>query len=171
MKPYLVLLSILLITPIFANSQRKVKKNKVYKVWVKKTDKSKVKGYLYSANDELLKVTKKISTPDLIVVNASDIDRIKVRRKGKVGKSALIGGGIGAGVGVTLGLISAWGDEAEWAAGVGLFFGTIGATSGVIVGIFPKTIRIKGSLETYKAELKWLQAYAIELETADANKK
>ena len=62
---------------------------------------------MYSANEESLKVTKKNSNSDLLIVQASDTNKIKIRRKGKVGRNAWVGGAIGAGVGVTLALITA----------------------------------------------------------------
>lgn len=162
-----VLLSILLVAPIFAQSQRKAKKSKVYKVWVNKTDRSTVKGYLYSANNELIKVVTKVSDSDLIEVKAIDINKIKIRRKGKIGRNTWIGGAIGAGVGATLGLLVAWGDEEAVATGSGLFFGAIGSGIGAAIGASRKTIRINGSLEMYNAELKWLQAYAIKSTSDD----
>lgn len=58
-----------------------------------------------------------------MVVNTGDIDKIKIIRKGKLGKNSQVGGaiGVGVGVGVTLGLLTS--DNSGWVSGVGLFFG------------------------------------------------
>ena len=85
-----------------AQNDKNVVKN--YKVWITLVDGSIVKGKIYSAETEHLRITKRNSfdTLGLIIINAEKIDAIKIRKKGKVGKGILIGTLSGLGVGAII---------------------------------------------------------------------
>ena len=80
------------------------KKAKIYKVWVTTMDGSKTKGLLYAADEQAIKIAKNrsSSSSDLIVIDGEKIDLIKIRRRGKIGRSTWIGAAAGVGAGVCI---------------------------------------------------------------------
>ena len=123
MKTKLVtLLSILLLFSTGLYAQKSKNKNKAYKVWVSKVDKSKIiKGLLIDVNDESLKIIDKHSIE--ISIDASNIKTIKIRKKGKIGNGVLIGALTGLVTGGLIGLVS--GDEPNKTVDYGWPFGTV----------------------------------------------
>jgi len=109
-------------------AQKSNEKVKAHKVWVSKIDNSKVvKGTLLEANDESLIIIGKKKT-EIIV---KDIHKIKIRRKGKVGKGAAIGAATGVATGLVIGFAS--GDDPDKTVDGGWLFGTYtveGTTAG-----------------------------------------
>ena len=107
-------------------------------------------------------------------IPVSQIEKIKFRRKGGVGKGAAIGGGIG----IVVGLISGYADgddtpepdvwfdfsatAEEKAAGSAIVLGTIGAISGSIVGSLKKKFIIRGEQDNYEAVKNELIKYLAE---------
>jgi hypothetical protein len=165
MRPILLLLVFLMSFSYGLNAQNSSKKTKIYKVWIIKMDGSKNKGVLYSADAKSIKLAKNksSSSSDLIVIDGEKIDLIKIRRRGKIGKSTWIGATAGVGAGVVFGLAV---DEGDGYGGLvtsasGLFFGIIGTGVGAGIGTIKKKIRINGNSELYSSNLSFLQSISL----------
>ena len=165
MRPILLLLVFLMPFSYGLNAQNSSKKAKIYKVWITKMDGSKNKGVLYSADAQSIKLAKNksSSSSDLIVIDGKKIDLIKIRRRGKIGKSTWIGATAGVGAGVVFGLSV---DEGEGYGGLvtsasGLFFGIVGTGVGAGIGTIKKKIRINGNSELYSSNLSFLQSISL----------
>ena len=111
----LTLLGVLLFFPIWVNTQNKTNKIKTYKGWVTLIDGSKEKGILYSADSEGIIISEKPSFDfsNLKTIEAKQIDKIKIRKKGNVGKGVLIGALSGVAFGWAISL-NAQDDEPGW---------------------------------------------------------
>ena len=173
------LLGILLLFSTGLHAQKSKNKNKVHKVWVSKIDNSKIiKGLLYDVNDESLKIIDKHSTE--ISINATDIEIIKIRRKGKIGNGVLIGALSGFVTGGLIGLVS--GDEPDETVDYGWPFGEVthegekagekallygiplafvGSGVGAIVASKKNQILINGDINNYKKHLVLLKSYSM----------
>ena len=182
MKTKLVtLLVVLLLFSIGLHAQKSKNKDKVHKVWVSKVDNSKIiKGLLYEANDESLKIIDNHSVE--IRIDASNIGLIKIRRKGKIGKGVLIGASAGFATGAIIGLVS--GDEpdivsgsifgaditvegakaGEKALGLGILTAAVGSGVGAIIASKKETIFINGDINNYKNKLELLKSYSMAIE-------
>ena len=165
MKRILLLLVFLMPFSYGLNAQSSEKTTKVYKVWLTKMDGSKTKGVLYSADDQSIKIAKNkiFGSSDLIVIDGEKIDLIKIRRRGKIGRSTWIGAASGVGFGVLFGLAV---DESDGYGGLvtsasGLFFGLVGTAAGAGVGTIKKRIRISGNSEIYSSNLAYLQSISL----------
>lgn len=163
-------------------AQEPNKKFKVHKVWVSKIDNSKVvKGILLEANDESLIIIGKKNSE--IIVNVKDIHKIKIRRKGKVGKGAAIGAATGVATGLVIGFAS--GDDPDktvdgyfpylgsytytvegttagekaaiWAVGLGI----AGTVVGAVVGSKKETFLINGDSKNYLMYFDEIQTYSM----------
>jgi len=162
---------------LFAQEQKK--KFKVSKVWVSKIDNSKVvKGILLEANDESLIIIGKKNSE--IIVNVKDIHKIKIRRKGKVGKGAGIGAATGVATGLVIGFAS--GDDPDKTVDGGWFWGTYivegttagekatywavglgiaGTVVGAVVGSKKETFLINGDSSKYQMHFDEIQTYSV----------
>jgi len=158
-------------------AQEPNKKNKAYKVWVSKLDNSKVvKGTLLEANDESLIIIGKKKTEIMV----KDIHKIKIRRKGKVGKGAAIGAGVGVATGLVIGFAS--GDDPDKTVDGGWLFGTYtvegtsagekaaywavglgiaGTVVGAVVGSKKETFLINGDSGNYQMHFDEIQTYSV----------
>lgn len=147
-------------------------KSKPYKVWIDQMDNSRViKGFLYSADDKSVKISKIAKATDsssLLIVDAERINQIKLRRKGKIGRGAGIGAASGALLGGILGLADG-DDEPGWfsatkeekAVGGGILLFIPGAAIGAGIGAIKMKIVIQGNMENYSMNLDKLQACAL----------
>ena len=97
----LTLFGILFFFSLGLNAQKKTNKIKTHKVWATLVDDTNPKGILYSADNEGIKIINKnsLDTTNLITINAINISVLKIRKKSKLGNSALIGGLSGMGFG------------------------------------------------------------------------
>lgn len=151
------------------DSGSQVKKIKLYNTWVFKTDKSKVKGILYSADLEGITLTKdtRFKEVDFVTIKVSEITKIKFNRKGQLGRSALIGVLSGAAIGALVGY-SQGDDEGKLfgmdkeskAVAYGLGFGILGGGVGLIMGTAKKQININGNQREYDSNLGTIQSYS-----------
>jgi hypothetical protein len=158
---FMLLIFLSIGTRDYAQSQQR--KRGTYRVWIEKmNDEQKVLGTLMKLGDSSITVRywKEDRVEEVPVVQ---IEKLKFRRKGGVGKGAAIGGGIG----VVTGLISGYaqGDDTpnpdawidfsstaeEKAAGGAFFFGTLGAIAGSVVGSLKKKFLILGQQSKYEA--------------------
>lgn len=160
---------------LFAQEQNK--KFKVHKVWVSKMDNSKVvKGTLLEANDESLIIIGKKSSEIMV----KDIYKIKIRRKGKVGKGAGIGAATGVATGLVIGFAS--GDDPDKTVDGGWLFGTYtvegttagekatawavglgiaGTVVGAVVGSKKEVFLINGDTIKYQMYFNEIQSYSM----------
>lgn len=167
-KIIVLLLFGILLFPIAINAQTKSIKIKTYNVRITMLDHSKENGILYSADEEFIKISKNnsLDVSNLTTINAQNIDIIKIRRKGKVGNSALIGGLSGIGFSVMIGASA--GDESfftreETAALAGILFVPLGTGIGALTGSKSEFIAINGNLKNYLNSLKLIQSYSLNL--------
>ena len=173
---------ILLCSLNFLFAQEPNKKFKDYKVWASKIDNSKViKGILLEANDASLIIIGKKNSE--IIVNVKDIHKIKIRRKGKVGKGAAIGAATGVATGLIIGFAS--GDDpdktvdgffpylgsytyivegttagekaASWAVGLGI----AGTVVGALVGSKKEVFLINGDISKYQMYFDEIRSYSL----------
>jgi len=168
MKKIIIILCLLLCYTTEIQAQRKNKKIKVYKAWVTMIDGSKpnrINGILYFADEDFIKVKYKIS--GVYSVNAIDprnIKKIKIRRKGKVGRGILIGAVTGIGVGAILGYSEKdqfFHTKESNAAAYGVTLGLLGVPIGASISSGKKRFVINGDIEKYREHLKTLQKYTI----------
>ena len=146
------LLAIILVVP--ANSLFGQNKGKTYKAWIKTTQPTtKYKGFFVAnRNDEveLRDVMKPRKMPTLVIPK-STITSFKTRRKGAIGRGALIGAGTGLLTGLVLGLATGTNDvEANFfdttsggALVGGTFFSVLGAGVGAGIGAIKVKVRLK----------------------------
>lgn len=167
MKWVFIALALFFISPQLG-AQEKQKKIKAYKIWLKKMDGSKVKGFLFEANEQGVTINKgkTLDAKNLITIPPSEISTIRIRRKAAVGRGAgfgLLAGGI---VGVSAGYISG-DDDGGWfafdkedkAVIGGVFWGIVGSGVGALVGSSKKLIVIFGDSEKYQTHLNSLVNY------------
>ena len=148
---------------LYTQTTTKEKKD-TYKVWVTKMDKSsKTKGYLTEIADSAVIVTN-LSTSDSQIVNVNVMDEIKFKKKGNLGRGALVGFTIGALLGLTPG------GDTDCSIGVPCFStkqkvlvgGFAGAIIGGIIGNKSEiTIPIKGSQKAYNKQKEKLKKYQL----------
>ena len=148
-------------------------KIKVHKVWITLIDGSKlIKGNLYSANKDAVKIIANSSfdITNLISVKAQDIDVLKIRRKGKVGKGVWIGALTGFAVGGIIGFASGDDDPDQWlwsstkeekALGDGILLSLVGAGVGPLIASRKDKINIHGAIEKYQSQLETIRSYSL----------
>ena len=162
--------AILLCFPVTLQAQKKKSKEKTYKVWVTLVDGSEEKGILYDADEQGLKILKgqSIDNPNVIFIEASNINVIELRRKGKVGMGAGLGALGGIAIGAALG--SAAADEDGFLSGLNeglniiggaVIGGVAGTGMGAIASSSKKVFQINNHLGIYKEQLPMLQSYSI----------
>ena len=160
-----LLFGLLLVFPCEINAQSKTKKVKTYKIWITMMDKSKEKGILYAADEAYIKISKTnaLDASNLTVIDAQNIDQIKIRKKGKVGTGALIGGLSGVGLSVLAG-VSADTDgffsQEETAMLTGILFVPLGTGIGAAIGSSRQNIAVNGNINNYLNWLKAIQSYS-----------
>ncbi len=165
----IILMGILLLYSMGVQAQKTTKKVKLHKVWISLTDSSNVKGVLYSADENAIKIAKNYSmdVSNLTSINYQNIDILKIRRKGKVGKGAWIGALSGVGAGIIIGLIDG-DDEPGWfsftkeekALASGIYLGVVGTGIGALIATKKEKIAINGDNQNYEKILKTIQSYS-----------
>jgi len=166
-------------------AQKTSPKNRLYKTWIKKTNsKTRLVGVLYQVEDGKLQISE--NNFDHQVIYAHEIDKIKLRRQGSIGRGVMIGILSGFATGVLIGLMSgndppcarpprnsgfggALGyavcssfrmSAAEKALGAGVSLGLVGGIVGAVVGSLQIKIPINGSSEKFKANKIRLKGYS-----------
>lgn len=163
MKNVLFTVLILTMSISYSFSQNSNKKIKHYKVWVTQLDGKIYKGFLYSADEDGIAITvNQYSTEPNYTIAYPKIKMIKWRRKGSVGRSALILGGSWAL------LFGGAAYDAENSGGWGWIMaavgGVLGGGSGALIGTFKEKMIINGDIENYKRYLPKLKKAQIKLE-------
>jgi small nuclear ribonucleoprotein (snRNP)-like protein len=152
-----------------AYAQKETKNVKIYKVWVKLTDGTKQKGFLYAIDAKSLQIIGNLpleNESEIVIINAKDISQIKINRKGKIGISILIGGLSGIALGGVLGLADgddppgwfSFTKEEKAMSGV-MIFGVLGTSIGALVGTGKEKFNLKGNEALFKSI--GLENYAI----------
>ena len=164
MKKFLMIFAFFFSISIALQAQNTSNKIKPHKIWITQLDGSKVSGILYAADEGFVKIAQNnsLDVSNLTSINSEQIDFVKIRRKGKIGRGAWIGGVSGASFGVILGLATVddgW--EGLVATGEGIFFGAIGTGIGAGIGAIKKKIQINGNIEVYKSHLLEIQSYSL----------
>jgi hypothetical protein len=137
-------------------------RKKTFKVWVEfRENQNKVMGRLRALNDSSI-VVQPWKGEQLEEIRVSEIEKLKFRRKGSVGKGAAIGGGIGVATGLIMGTAAgddtpdpdAWIDFSstaeEKATGGAMLLGPLGAIVGSVVGSLKKRFLINGQQVKYE---------------------
>jgi hypothetical protein len=148
--------------------KKKKAKKKTYKAWVTLINQNdKVKGYLYAVNDSSIVVS---SSSELLAdeysaslnntIAVANIKKIRLRKKGNVGKGYIIGTSIGIVTGIILGATASEGDGFSTLAAAGMM-GIVGSVIGTGVGSISgaKRYNIDGNQDTFlisQQELKTL---------------
>jgi hypothetical protein len=145
------------LSPFYSYAQREKKRN--YKIWIESNVKDiKYKGRLIKLKDSSIVIS--FLEDKILEIPVKEIDKLKFRRKGAIGKGA----GIGAATGVIVGIISglADGDDPppefffefsytaeEKAGGAAVSLGILGAATGSVIGSLKKKFKINGLQENY----------------------
>ena len=168
MKLHSLMLVFVLITPLYLVQSQSGRNT--YHANISLSDGTKVRGMLASAHEDGLLILKRDLTDTVALVSPETIELIKLRRRGKIGRGALIGAGGGALLGAIIGFVD--GDDgpecfllcytATEKAGIGaLFLTPIGSGIGAVIGTKSDKVVIDGNIDTYKARLSQLQGYAL----------
>ncbi len=140
------------------------KKDRVYGATVVLMDGSFVKGHLLMANASGLSL-KSASSDIPVVLEPTEIRRIKIRRKGKVLKGAIAGTAIGF---TTSALLL----NADHSAGITydpsvyIVGGVMGTALGAIMGTGSRYFKIHGNPAKYMSVLPELKSYTLEKDPA-----
>ena len=143
---------------------------KVHKVWISLVNSSNIiKGNLYAVDENAVKIidNKSFDLSNLQIISPSQIEQIKIRRKGKVGNGVWIGGLTGLGIGLVSGLLSE--DESDKWFGFspgekavinGILLAPVGAGVGTLIASKKEVITINGDTESYKSQMHILRSYS-----------
>jgi hypothetical protein len=175
MKNLFFIAIILIISINYSFSQNSNKKINYYKVWVTQLDGINYKGfYLYSADKDGIVITGDHSSTELIyTIDYSKIMEIRMKRKGSIGKSALILGATGALVLGGVGFAAGDDPEDQWlyrfdkedkAAYGAIVGGVLGAGFGALFGSIKEKMVINGDLENYMRHFPKLKSAQIKRE-------
>lgn len=166
-------------------AQQSTKKPSIYKAWAGNIDR-KVVGALYEVTDSSLKISNSMNLAHYetgefkyVDVYARDIETIKLRRKGRIGRGILIGAISGFFTGAIIGLI-AGDDDCESEVGLasffchafattaeqkalstGAFLGVTGGLVGAVVGSIKIKIPINGTPDNFASNRKRLMRLSI----------
>jgi len=148
---------------IFGQNADQLKKSKNYITWVSPNDNSsKIKGFLTEIGDSLI-VISDLSNHESHSIYIHTVEKIKFRKKGRVGRGVLIGALSGA----ALGSIIAFDEGDDWffsAETKALLYGAplsiTGALIGGLIGSIKITIPINGNAKNQREKLlKYKRSY------------
>lgn len=149
------------------NKGKHPRKNHIYNVSIK-TNQESVRGFLHEVYEDSLTIILSQKTKNVYMIEGKEIEKIKIRRKGRVGRSTWQGALIGAGAGFLLGY-AAGDDEPGWfsytkeekAAQSAFAVGAVGALTGALIGTGSKKIVINYDLKAYRQSLTELRKYTL----------
>jgi len=168
----------------FLSAQEKEQKIKIYKTWVSFNNVPfNVKGVLYEVKDSSILVSNSLLVREYTSgrfksadLHINTIEKIRIRKKNKVGKAALIGGISGFVIGAIIGYAEGddppcstgyWGGGCEsYTAGQkalinGASFAIVGGGIGALVGLIKIKIPINGNIENFNNSKNRLKEYSI----------
>ena len=163
------------------NAQDTIQKNKIYRAWISlSSEPFKTKGILYEIKDSSILVTSpafikdySMDRSEIVQLNITNIETIRIRRKNSIGKGVLIGAVTGFAVGGLIGLISGndppcdsqsficlryTAGEKALLAGIPLSAG--GAGIGALIGSIKVQIPINGNINNYTKNKNKLTEYS-----------
>lgn len=171
--PILIAVLILCLAGQAAAQKDSIGKKKIYKAWLNlNKEPSKQKGVLYEIRDSSVVLSDSKHKADyhtgnfkITSIDAGAIDKIKLRSKGRVNRSALIGFGAGFVAGGLAGALM-MGSLSQQESTAGFIFvaswaGALGAAIGAIIGSIKISIPIGGDLIRFNASKKMLNSYAM----------
>ncbi|MBC2837810.1 hypothetical protein [Robiginitalea sp. SC105] len=159
-----------ILTFILTLTSINAQKAKPYKAWVKTITGTKVKGILYSADQSGLLLVDKNLMDTIASLEITNIDVLKVRKKGNIGRGAWIGAASGALMGAVLGYAEGDAPPDCWlfcqtaeekALMVGIVLTVPGTGIGALIGTGRKKYLIGGAADSYLPILPELQGYAL----------
>ncbi|MFZ9004221.1 MAG: hypothetical protein ACO20F_10135 [Robiginitalea sp.] len=161
----ILLLLLLSLIPYSVNAQ----KIKAYKARVTLIDESKVKGVLYTANEEGLVIMDVNLVDSVSFLDSRNIKILKVRKKGSIGRGAWIGALSGAALGAIIGfadgndppdciILCATAEEKALIGAVTL--AVPGTGVGALIGSASKKFYVHGEKGTYLSVLPEIKKYA-----------
>lgn len=176
MKKFYLIAIIVLCFLYSLNAQDSIQPKKIYNTWISLNSAPfNIKAVLYETKDSSISVSSSVVKQDYSTGNfeisnlhINEIETIKIRRKGSVGRGVWIGALAGCALGGIIGLAS--GDDppgimsfsAEDKAILGGFTGTFfGGGIGAIMGIIKVEIPINGSISNYNNQKNKLRKYSI----------
>jgi hypothetical protein len=123
-------------------------------------DESKVKGVLYNINEDGVLIMNLSLEDTVAFIDYQTIEKLRIRRKGNVGKGAAIGFVVGTVGGVLIGNDM---DSSGYGVLGGFVFGTpTGTLIGMGIGSSKKSFKINGDPEIYFNLLPELRSYAMQ---------
>jgi hypothetical protein len=164
--------------PVCAQSDTLAPK-KIYKIWIEQLQtKETIEAVLYDIQDSALTISDADRKMDynsgkyrISSYSTPELDVLKIRRNGNVGRSTLLGAGIGflsMGTVVTLTGLSKSTDPSQQAKDNLILFvsgGAVGALFGAmlgsILGSYKRKIEINGSQEKFQQQKEHMKAYSI----------
>ena len=175
-KTITTLLAIFILFTGFAQKQdssSRARKVRIYKSTVVETNGKLVEGYLSRVTTDSIYIQPfSTSLSQNYVLSPDQVQSMKFKRKGRVGRGALIGLGSGAIFGTVLGFAS--GDDnpdeywifamtaEEKAAGGAIVYGVLGAAAGTLIGaLTKKTFIIEGKREKFQSNYNRLAELAM----------
>jgi len=147
-----------------------------YRSWIDiYTSSSDVKGDIYEIKDSSITVYRNASMSGYsagefrgVDLHIDDIETIKVRRKGGIGRGCLFGSISGFAIGALIGFATHEPSEGLFslsaggtALGTGILFLPLGASVGAVIGSGKIEIPINGSMATYNREKNNLKKYSL----------
>lgn len=173
--------SVIAITALcFLNSvhaQGTIQKNKIYRTWIElNREPFKTKGALYELKDSSILVSNSLVIQDYstdrfetVKLHINDIETVKIRRKGRIGRGVLFGALGGFALGGIIGLASgdddpndcvffclSAGDKALLA---GIPLSITGAGLGALIGSLKVKIPINGNISNFNSNKSKLRKY------------
>jgi hypothetical protein len=153
---------------IFPASGQRVK---TYKVWVTLMDRTKIKGTLYAVNEDALELLRE--DLKIIKLDPKNIEVIKFRRSGSVGRGAWIGAASGFVAGALVGLATNdrdefLGDPQYSMLGGGIVGLPIGLALGTGIGSAKKKIIVNGNEDAYRSHLSLLREFTPQTSARDS---
>lgn len=158
-----ILANLILAMVIIAPSYAQDKNFRPYEAWVTKLNGLPDSyGILHDVNDSSIVITNSMKLSDFKSsgyhsITIGQIDKIKLRRKGKLWRSALIGLSVGAVVG---GVTVASSSSGFVGIQVPIVLGGLGALVGTFVGLANIRIPINGQKSNFKANEDRLYKYS-----------
>ncbi len=155
-------------TPGFAQESKTEIKPKEYITWVY-SGKEKTKGFLLDTQDSYLTISDLAygKNNQIIRFESADLDRLKFRRKGNIGRGLIYGGVGGALIGIVIGVAS--GDDnpndfisfsaQDKAVILGAFFAIPGTIIGGIIGSKKIKIPIRNKEQNYARQRALIKKY------------
>ena len=176
---YFLFACLLLLSSMQVNGQTESTPTVKYSTWIRLTGEPyDINGTLCLVTDSSLSLLEpKVTTPGYFrlkvdnTFSAGRIETIMVRRKGSVGKGAIIGLFTGFSIGLIAGLVQGNDPKEQWVHSftapqkgllLGTMFGGIGAGIGASIGALKIKFSVNGDIQTFENINKKLRQYSLQ---------